>query len=94
VRSEEIFVLIKQPPMVFLLIGMYVSCLIVFYWLIPMFLVNSSATLFNLSLFSVNVYSFLIGYVFFQIRFVWAYPIAFALITTGITLYSIESAHK
>lgn len=90
VRSDEIFILIRQPLMVFLLIGMYVSCLIVFYWLIPIFLINSSATLFNLSLFTVNVYSFLIGYIFFHIHFIWAYPLAFALIATGIILYSAE----
>lgn len=69
-----------------LLIG-YSVTLFLLYSLTPVLIKSSSATLFNLSLLSADVYSLLMGMLLLKYNFYWLYFLAFAGILIGLIIY-------
>ncbi len=87
-RTNEIYELQSQPLSVYICILAYSICLLLFYSVFPLFLELASATLFNLSLFTVNIYSALINHFLFDDHFSWSFPVAFFIVSIGILLYT------
>lgn len=42
---------------------------------------------FNLSMLSADVYSFIVGVILFQTQFYWLYFVAFPVVLTGLSIY-------
>lgn len=66
----------------------FVLVLFTMYSLVPVLIARSSAVLFNLSLLTADVYSFVIGILFFKIEFYWLYFPAFVAVLAGIVIYT------
>lgn len=84
----ELSLFLSQPPPVIALIFIYAVSIFAFYSVLPQFLRVASATLFNLSLLTVNIYSALVNMALFQDAFTWSFPIALLIVTVGILVYS------
>jgi solute carrier family 35 protein F1/2 len=87
--QHEPALFLAQPASVYPLVGMYVLAVFGFYAALPMFIRRASATFFNLSLLTVNIYSALANMVLFQDAFTWSFPVALLIVTVGILIYSL-----
>lgn len=84
----EAAALLAQPPSVYPLVLLHVLAIFGFYSAMPVFIRRASATFFNLSLLTVNIYSALVNLVLFQDAFTWAFPLALIIVNFGIIVYS------
>lgn len=91
-RRAEALDYVAQPLPVHALVALYLVAIFGFYSLLPVFLRRASATLFNLSLFTISIYSALVNHFVFADAMVWSFPAAFLVITAGILLYSYDPA--
>ena len=66
------------------------AVLFALYSLVPLLLQSSSATLFNLSLLTSDVYSLLFGLFLFGYHFSWVYLLAFGAVIVGLVVYNLE----
>jgi solute carrier family 35 protein F1/2 len=78
----------SQPAPVIALVFLYALSIFCFYTALPLFLRRASATLFNLSLLTVNIYSALVNMALFEDSFTWSFPVALLIVTVGILVYS------
>jgi len=85
---HEPALLLQQPASAYPLIALYVLAIFGFYAGMPVFIRRASATFFNLSLLTVNIYSALVNMVLFQDAFTWSFPTALLIVTIGILIYS------
>lgn len=85
---SELGLFIAQPSPVIALIFLYALSIFGFYSVLPLFLRLASATLFNLSLLTVNIYSALVNMALFQDTFTWSFPISLLIVSVGILVYS------
>jgi len=69
-----------------LLVGFVVS-LFAMYSLVPVLISWSSAMVFNLSMLSADVYSFVVGIFLFKTSFFWLYFVAFPVVLAGLAIY-------
>lgn len=79
-------------PLVYGSITGFVTCLFLMYVNTSTFLVQSDATLFNLSLLTSDVYAVVFSYFMYHHMVHWLYFVAFALVAVGLTLYHSEYA--
>lgn len=85
---DEPGALFSQPASVYPLVFLHVLAIFGFYSAMPVFIRRASATFFNLSLLTVNIYSALVNLILFQDAFTWAFPIALVIVNLGIIVYS------
>eukprot|EP01147_Barroeca_monosierra_P010068 gene10068-2238_t len=83
---DELIKLEWSTPIVLLLLG-FALCLFLFTSLVPVLIKRSSATLFNLSLLTSDVYAMVLGTFVFGIKFSWPYIGAFFVILCGVLVY-------
>lgn len=77
---------------VVVLLVSYAVCMFVLYSLFPLVIKATSATAVNLSLLSADFYVLLIGMMVFHFQFSVLYFVAFAVIITGVLIYSMKRA--
>eukprot|EP01135_Chromosphaera_perkinsii_P000825 Nk52_evm113s151 gene=Nk52_evmTU113s151 len=67
-------------------------CMFIFYTVAPLLMAHprGGATLLNLSLLTSDVFSVLASYYIFDFDIYWLYAIAFVLVVSGITVYSLK----
>ncbi|KAI8883739.1 DUF914-domain-containing protein [Backusella circina FSU 941] len=71
------------------LISMYVLCLFCMYSLVPTVYRMAGATFLSISLITSNFYSLVVGIFFLDAKMPPFYPVAYALVLVGVTLYSL-----
>merc|ERR1719469_173221 len=65
-------------------------CLFCMYVLTSAFLLRSDATLFNLSMLTVDVYSVMFAWKVQHLRLSWLYAVAFGTTLSGVTCYTLQ----
>lgn len=85
---DEPGALLAQPSSVYPLVILHILAIFGFYSGLPFFIRRASATFFNLSLLTVNIYSALVNLVLFRDSFTWSFPIALIVVNVGILVYS------
>eukprot|EP00834_Sanchytrium_tribonematis_P002354 NODE_71_length_24927_cov_1.205937.p12 type:complete len:287 gc:universal NODE_71_length_24927_cov_1.205937:5011-5871(+) len=76
---------IDQIGVIYMLV--FVTSMFFLYSCVPRFIMNSSATLFNLSILTSDIYNLLVSVFIFGIELTWLYAVAFAIILIGIYLF-------
>lgn len=75
-------------------VAIYVVSMTVFYSLLPILLSRASATVFNVSLMTVNIFSLISGYFILNEQFSPIFLATFFLITSGLVVYNLPQRKK
>lgn len=78
----------SHPLPVYGFILIHVAALFGFYSVLPLFIKRASATMFNLSLLTTNIYSVLVNMLVFRDAFSLFLPVSLLVVTIGILIYS------
>ncbi len=77
-----------------LLLAFYCLSMGAFYSLMPLLMARGSASLFNISLLTVNLYTLIVNVLLFDDSFSWQFFLSFSIVMAGLILYNLPLVPK